>query len=299
MFSWFVLIFICLCLVVAGVIVVRRFPQAANLDVNSLREEQEGRKKRQLLRQRLEERRRALSERWAKKTSAVSRWWGKIQLKFRIYVGKVERLWQHEESVRQKRESKEMGAGEREKKLSELLRQAESAFSAEEFDKAEEFFIAAAKIDQRNAAAYRGLGESYLAKDALNEAWETFNFLRRLTPNDDYALTRLGDIAEKQDRLETAIQYYQQATLLNDSLSPRFYHLAELLLKVEQPAVAMEAARHAAELEPKNPKYLDLLIETAIMCHDKPLARRTFEELRLVNPDNNKLDEFRERIEKI
>ena len=299
MFSWIILIVIVVCLTLVGIIVARRLPQAANLDVESLRQEQEGRKKRQLLSQRLEERGRAMRERWAKKTSSVSKWWGKIQLKFRVYVGKVERLWQHEENIRRRRELKEMGPGEREQKLADVSRQAESAFQSGDLDKAEEFYIAAVKMNSRDANAYRGLGDTYLAKEALNEAWETFNFLRRLAPTDDYALIRLGDIAEKQGKVDMAIQYYQQATLLNDSLSPRFYHLAELLLKIGQPAVAVEAVRHAVELEPKNPKYLDLLIETAIICDDKLLAEKSFEELRLVNSDNNKLVDFKERISKL
>ena len=63
--------------------------------------------------------------------------------------------------------------------------------------------------------------------------------------------------------------------------------------------MAKEAALQAVELEPQNPKYLDLLIETAIICGDKATAVRSLEELRLVNPDNQKLDSFRERITKI
>ena len=55
----------------------------------------------------------------------------------------------------------------------------------------------------------------------------------------------------------------------------------------------------AVELEPKNPKYLDLLIETVILCGDKDLAERAFNELRMVNPENQKLAVLRERINNI
>ena len=96
-----------------------------------------------------------------------------------------------------------------------------------------------------------------------------------------------------------AIQYLEQAIVLNDALSPRFYYLAELLLKTGQPATALEAVRSAIALEPKNPKYLDLLLETAILVNDKDLAEQTFSELRLVNPANQKLAGFKERIDKI
>ena len=99
--------------------------------------------------------------------------------------------------------------------------------------------------------------------------------------------------------MDEAISYYQQAALLGDTLAPRFFHLAELLLKVAQPETAKEAICSACELEPKNPRYLDLLIETAIICDDKLLAEKTWEDLRIVNPDNNKLSDFKERIDNL
>ena len=88
-------------------------------------------------------------------------------------------------------------------------------------------------------------------------------------------------------------------TINEDSVSPRFYHLAELLLKVEQPEVAKESIVQAVELEPQNPKYLDLLTETAIICRDKDLALQSYNDLRGVNPDNQKLDGFKDRIDQL
>ena len=69
-------------------------------------------------------------------------------------------------------------------------------------------------------------------------------------------LVKLAEIEEEEGGTQAAIGYYQQAVLLNDSFSPRFYHLAELLVKVGQPEVAKEAALQAVELEPQNPNPL-------------------------------------------
>ena len=112
-------------------------------------------------------------------------------------------------------------------------------------------------------------------------------------------MVKLADMAEKKGDLDKAIDFYQQAVVLNDSLSPRFYHLAELLLRVKEPQVAKEAILQAVELEPKNPKYLDLLIEIVILCGDKDLAAEAYNELRLVNPDNQKLADFQDRISRM
>ena len=110
-------------------------------------------------------------------------------------------------------------------------------------------------------------------------------------------LEKLAEIAESQGDLEEAIEYYQQAVVINDSLSPRFVHLAELLLRVGQPLVAREAIEAAVELEPQNPKYLDLLTETAILCQDKTLALKVYSTLCLVNPENKKLPDLKQRID--
>ena len=72
--------------------------------------------------------------------------------------------------------------------------------------------------------------------------------------------------------------------------------MVDLLVKIGQPEAAREAALGAIELEPQNPKYLDLLAEVAILCRDKALAERAYNDLRLVNPENNKLADLRERI---
>ena len=55
----------------------------------------------------------------------------------------------------------------------------------------------------------------------------------------------------------------------------------------------------AVQLEPGNPKYLDQLLEMSIIAGDSELARETYDRLRLANPDNQKLAEFKQRVEEI
>lgn len=279
-------------------IAVRHFPQVANLDIGSLPEEQAAHKKREILARRVE----AEGSRWLMwlqtKLKPVLRWWGKVQLRFRVYVGKVERLWHHEERLKRKQTvvaTPEDAAD----KVAALIAEAEGHLQRGEHDKAEQLFLAAIKFDHRSLPAYRGLADTYFAQGALEEAQETYKFVLRFNPNDDAVMAKIAEIAESRGDLDTAIAAYQQAVVTNDSLSPRFYHLAELLLKVNQPKTAKEAIVSAVELEPKNPKYLDLLIETAILAGDKELAKQGFEELRLVNAKNQKLQAFSERIKEM
>ena len=75
--------------------------------------------------------------------------------------------------------------------------------------------------------------------------------------------------------------------------------IAELFLSIDKADTALEAVRQAVELEPDSPKYLDMMAEVSIKCRDKQSAEDAFQKLRMVNPENQKLDVLRERIEKI
>ncbi len=299
MFEILPLIIILLALAAIIFIVVRKFPQLSNLDVENLNEERESRKKKEMIEKRVEEQSKKLKEKLIKIFRPVRKIWGKLQLKFRIYFGKVERLWHHEQTAKIKEEIKDLSKEEKESKLKNIIQEANQYLVAGNLDKAEELFISAIKINVKSAPAYRGLADTYLAKGSLEEAMQTYRFLLQLDPEDDGAMVKLAEIAESQGDMEEAIQHYQNAVLVNDSLAPRFYHLAELLIKIKQPETAKEAIVQAVELEPKNPKYLDLLLETAIICGDKDLAKNGYNELRLVNPENQKLEDFKNRISKL
>lgn len=280
-------------LVTIGVVIGRKLPQVAALDVESLPEEHVARKKKELLIKRVEAEGRHAKEVWKARLVPLKKWWGKLQLKFRIYVGRVERLWHHEQSSKIKTK---LTTAEIQAKVQAILGEGAKRLAESKWEEAETLFISAITLDKKNTEAYRGLADAYLGAGSIPEATETYKFLFHLNPSDDMVAVKLGEIAEKNGSTEEAIEYYQQAVVLNDSLSPRFYHLAELLLKVNQPLVAREAILSAVTLEPKNPKYLDLLIEVAILVSDKSLATSSYNELRLVNPDNQKLADFKTRI---
>lgn len=275
--------------------IVKKFPQLALLDVNHVPDEWQAQKKKELIAQRVAEESRKKFEHMAAKLTPVRRFWARLQLQFRIYFGRIQRLWL-QEKAKGITGDRVLRGQEREAKLNELVQEAREHMRTEKYDLAEGLFIAAIKMSPNAPEAYRGLSETYLAKGSFAEARETYRFLLKILPGDDTIMVKLGDIAEQQGELDEAIGYYEQAVVANDAHSARFYHLAELLLRVKQPQIAKEALLPAVELEPKNPKYLDLLAEIAILCNDKPLAERALKELRMANPDNQKLESLRMRI---
>lgn len=296
---FFLLVFIA-AIVIILFIIFRKLPQLTVLNVETLPHEIEARTKKQILLKRMEAEGKEMQARWKARLTPIKFWWSRGQAAFRRYVGRIERLWDHEKTTKERKPIfKPVQTPAAVEKLDELILAAEQALAKKQFERAEELFIAAIKINKKLAPAYRGLATTYFEKGALEEAKQTYEFLLQLEPSSDQTCVQLSNIAEMQGDTMAAIQYLEQAVVLNDALSPRFYHLGELLLKVDQPATALEAVRSAIALEPKNPKYLDLLLETAILVNDKDLASETFSELRLANPDNQKLGGFKERIEKL
>lgn len=293
------LIVIAVALIVISVVILRKFPMAANLDLEHLAEEQETKKKNEMIEKRLIEKGREAGMQLQNRLSPLRKIWSLVQFKFRIYVGKIEKLLHYEELLKNREQAKQMTYTEKENKLNELLLQAGNQFNEANYDKAEEFYIAAIKMDKKSAVAYRGLGDTYMARGAKDEAMQTYDFLTRLAPDDDALLVKLSDLCEESGKTNEAINYLERAIAANDSLSPRYYRLAELYAKAGHSDLGQEAAAQAVELEPKNPKYLDLLIETAIICGNRKVADAAFDELRLVNPENAKLAELKEKIEKI
>ncbi len=292
-------IIILVCLAILGFVVYKKLPQLSNLDVETLPQEKFARKKREIVSRRTQDSSRLFGKKLGQKLRPIDRFWRELQLKFRIYVGKIERLMHHEEMQKTKQEHSALTQEERTEKLNTLLRTGEQNLQLHNWEQAEQAFIAAIKLDAKLAGAYRGLGETYLGKGAIDEAKQTLDFVLHLEPDNDAVMVKLAEIYEEQNDTEKAIDYYQRAVVANDSLSPRFAHLADLLLKVNHPEVAREAVIQAVELEPQNPKYLDLMIETAILCQDKKLAEDGYQRLRAVNPENSKLFDFKDRINKI
>lgn len=347
------LLVIMICLSVMGYIVFSKFPQLRNLDVDALPEEKQYRKKKEIIDKRLQAEGEQIKNKISIYLQPVKKWWGRLQLKFRIYVGNIQRLMHHEQELNKKENQeevikpveeaienspvnlpsravladdeimntksvqsffkrknvqKEVQNNEEEaapkkleneidkEKLNSLILEAERQLENGNYEKAEEKFISAIKIDQKNVAAYRGLADTYYAKGAVEEARETYRFVLQLENDDDRVMVKLAEIAESQGDIEEAIQRYDQAIMVNDSFAPRFYNMARLLLKINQAATAKEAAVQAVALDSENISYLDLLLEIAIILRDTDLAEGSYKELRRVDPKNKKLEVYHAKI---
>ena len=302
-------ILIILCLVCIMVIIVRKFPQLTSLDVGTLPKVQQAEVKKQLELKRFW---RAMAHAgvWLKTASSpLKNVWKIGQNAFRAHVARLQEKYEkiaEETSIRHASvKSGALGSTRvvevsvHPEKIDEWISKAEDHLDRRELKDAEQCFIEALKLDEKNVEAYRGLGRVYLDLERYKEAVAIFKFLLKLAPRDDRAFNRLAMAYMGQSKYEDAAKALEKAVNINDTLAIRFFDLGRLYQELERPAAALRNFHKAVEIEPGNPKYLDQLLEISIITGDRRLAEEAYERLEAVNPDNQKLPEFRERIEEM
>ncbi|MBT4763977.1 tetratricopeptide repeat protein [bacterium] len=187
----------------------------------------------------------------------------------------------------------------KEQKISELLQTAESLVLEEKYNEAEQAYIEALTIDDKDYDAYKGLAKMYMLNKDYKHAKETFEFLMNLNQDDPFIYRSLGEIAANKGDLKTAEDGYLKSLELDNKEITSYLDLAEVYLHLDEPQKSFEILSQAAALEPRNPKVLDFLIEISIILEDKVAARKAYHQLQESNPENKKLKEFKERIEKL
>lgn len=291
----FPLILIVLSLGTLVALVVRRLPALTLLDVDNLPEVKESKKKDEYIRKQIQKRLERGGNFSRFNFYRFTQQLRRIQLQFRQYVGKVERGVISQRAYLKKNKTPEALASQ-EQQVKTLLKDAHTALDHHHLEEAENKFIAAIRVDARNAEAYKGLTDVYMKKQQWDEAMQTGRFVLQIDPDNDQIYMKLGEIAEEQGKVDEAIKFYEQAVIMNDNFPQRFMRLGELLFGVKQYQTALEAVLQAVELEPENPKYLDKLVETAILVGDKKIAEQGYQQLRMVNPENQKLELLRQQI---
>jgi len=292
------LLIIIACIAVAAYIIVRKFPHLAALDVEELPKEKEERKKKEILMRRAGEQVTRFFNRVKEKGKGLplTEFGAKIKHHTKAGVLFIETQYNRLAAERQKKRVLKMEEGELSETVETRLRAAERLVEEERYEDAEMAYIDVVRMDNKHAGAYRGLGKVYMKNGQYAEADETFNFLLKLTPDDDTIYVKLGQNAHLAGDRERAIAYYEEGTRANPAVPLRHFELADLYRENGQDERALREYRRAVEAEPSNPRYLDGLLDFSILLGKVKESKETLRELREVNPENQKLEEFEERI---
>ena len=324
MFSILPLLLIIVSLGIIIAIIVRRYPQLILLDLETLPEREQKKKKRELFTRRAKKRSEAKNAKLVRSLGEpLGAWWKKTQETFRRYT---QRVWndtkgiassttkKFEKNISPKQiikktqgvepievsttKSSSLG-GSHGEDMRSILQHARRAVQDEAWEKAEALYIKVIRQDTQNIEAYEGLGDVYLAQGQRDEAKETYVFLAKLAPNFDAVRIKLGHLAEEDGDTKKAIEWYQEAVLINDSNAEWFAALADLFFSIEEYIPAQEALGEAVELAPTNKGYLDKFVETSILVQDISGAEEAYQKLRMQDSEYVRLPMLRDKIDQI
>ncbi len=259
LFTIFIIIVFAIAIFILLFLFWKKIPQIRIIDPETVPDSQSKKLKGDIMRKRVE---RAGSDQWKKMQKKVISPAGKnFQLFVRKFAGKLTAV----ERRYQEKAREESGEKMTPVMMKKAIEQAQKFMDDEMWDRAEKSLIQVISEDPKYIEAYEQLGHLYLLRKDYQQALETFEFLSKLSPEDASVIAYLGQVEDQLKHFKKALRYFKNAVKIN----------------------------------PKNPKYLDFLIASAIKIGDKNLAMTTVDRLREVNPDNKKIEKFDQRIEQM
>lgn len=252
-------VLIVLGIALVGFVVWRKLPQVRMIDPSTDRDLATKKKKYDIMKLRLE---RVSGKQFYELQTKVLKPAGVAAQNFiRRLAGKLTAV---ERRYQEKQKATRVGGYSR-VELDAMVEEADALVEADELEKAEKKYIEVISYDPKHIAAYEYLGRLYQHRKDYDLAKETFTFLSKLSPKDASVIASLGEVEDALGHPEVALTFYRQAVLLS----------------------------------PKNPKYLDFMIESEIENKNSYEANVALDRLREVNPDNQKIDELQEQIKNI
>lgn len=268
-------------------VIIKKFPQLKLIDLSTLAKERHAQVKSRIMKDRFD---RTMGEMKTRASFRASGMKGRIG---RAYEGVISRLRRMEEQYDEESPPK---PAVRDAKIEKLLADAERAIQEERAEDAEKRYIEILRLDPHHIETYRGLAELYIEGKSYDQAREILEFLLKLDQNDDKAFGRLGAIEAFRGNFHEAEERFLKSIDIAGNVAAYRVQLAKVYLQTDEAKKAWYQLKKALESEPYNPKYLDYFLETSILVGDMDAAKEALNALEAANPENQKLEEFRERI---
>jgi tetratricopeptide (TPR) repeat protein len=153
-----------------------------------------------------------------------------------------------------------------------LSLEAEDFIKNGDLEGAERKLIEIIGLDSQEISAFIRLGKLYSERKNFDEAEQTFEHILKLCE------------AQNKDGCDIANILYDIATV--NEAKENFDR-------------ALENIKKSLKIEPNNPRYLDMALRISIIKKDKITALDVFNKLMEVNPENQKLVDFKKQIDEI
>ena len=277
------IIAIIICLSIVSFIIGRKFSRVKTLDVDTVPEAQIAKVRDRILIERMKRQTHKGKELIQKNATSIFLWLKNSFSKLLNRVYALEKKYQKEASER-----KPISKTELINKLNYLLDEASILVKQEKFSEAEKKYIEIVSADPKNVAAYEGLTGVYLALKEYKQALQTAQFILKLLEKKSKPIVKTTDLGQEYKTIsnvnEVSLACYEVG------------YIYTLMGKIEKAAVHFE---QALSLEPNNPRLLDQMIEISIMLKNKIQALELIKRLEEVNPENQKIKEYYEKIEEM
>lgn len=246
-------------------IIIRKFTSLAVLDVENMPEEKENKIKEKIIKERL-------SRDVSKITGGFKNFWQGMKKNLAFTEKWFSQLKALSEKIKEDRRLAKISKSE---KIALFFKQAEELAKEDDDPKAlgeaEDKLINIISLDNKNLEAFVSLGNVYYKLKKYLEAKQTLSYALKL-------------LELQEDKKEEAEVYYSLA-IINDNLSD----IDEAINNIVE----------SLKVEPNNPRFLNALMELAIKKRDKVLAEDSYQKLKEVNPENQRLEEFAALIKEL
>lgn len=290
MFFYLVWTILILSLVALIYVLVKKIPELKVLDFSDIPKEKQGNAKLKIL-----------ESKFLRQTEKTQNKLGKIVSP--VKSGTFDFLTKLQDRVRviEKKYSKKQSTDDlsQSKSINELLAEAEDFIEKKEFASAEKSLIEIISRDKKNSKAYEVLAEMYVLSRSYHQAEEIIKYLIKLKTLEfkkNKGVSDLKKVKNKDDQGETEML---EAINVDSGLSRYYDDLGDVYEKMDKDEKALDCYLKANALEPNNPKYLDRVVELSIKVKDVGLAKKTFRRLKTINPENAKLEDFKEALDKM
>ena len=272
-----------LALAVIIYIAIKNFSRAKTIDINTIQEEKEARVRERILVERIKRRWQSGGGIWKKVGTNSGE---KIKS---FCSGLLKKAQELEKKYQRESAEKHGGSGvDQSQHIKVLLDEAQDLYKKEEYSEAEKKYIEVISLDIANREAYSGLVDIYQSQKEYQQALQTALYILKLDKKDSKAITKKTDVGEEYKTISNA-------EIINED----YLTIGEIYLSMSDQRQAFTYFQKALELTPNDPKTLDLLINCAIILSDKSKAWDYLKRLEEVNSENQKLSEFKKRIEDI
>jgi len=262
MYNIIPLILILISLSVIIVIIVRKFSALASLDVENIPAEKEAKFKERIISSRLKRN----IIKWSAKLSRSVKPIGYLISKF--FKWSYNKLNELKEDYKNKEILTDSG---HEQRIKRLFAEAEEFKKENDLTALEKKYIEIIGLDSKNIKAFKALAQLYFERQDHEEAEQTFEHILKLKEDNEDA----------------------------HDFSQTYFDLALVCQAMNNTKKATANIKKALNIEPNNPRYLDTMLEISIINKDKPLALDAYKKLAEVNPDNQKLAEFKKQIDEL